>query len=351
MFKNRRSGCIDYNLDFTSGLADIPDSDPQGLATRLALSKQKDYYFNRPWFNELDAENKLSSSKLADELLKPEEYTKPTYTINDQLITPVLTSGSSYLFDQDTGIISCDTSLSGNSGFYIRSPQINDGSLHKPTTQFTFMVDMNDFTTSIKTIGYMYTGNRTMAIKLSLIDVAKRNPRIYIEDTNWSSGYGVDFEVDYVVFNCVARELNGNWITTYKIYYIKDSKLISTKTTSEASYSYASAAPIGQLQVTFANVDKNIKFHLAPIKLYDDYGNEAHMFGYNAPGEDGSINNGEMICQVVINDTTGATKTTFRQNLLNSTTTTITSISTDEEFYNNYKLDWNTYAKVYNLPR
>lgn len=351
VFKNRRSGCTDYNLDFTSGLADIPDNDPQGLATRLALSKQKDYYFNRPWFTELDTENKLNSSKLADELLKPEEYTKTIYTINDQLITPVLSSGSSYLFDQDTGIISCDTSLSGNSGFYIRSPQINDGSLDTPTTQFTFMVDMNDFTTSIKSVGYMYTGNRSMAIKLALIDPTKKNPRIYIEDTDWSSGYGVDFEVDYVVFDCIARELNGNWITTYKIFYIKDSKLISTETTSEASYSYASAAPIGQLKVEFTNVDKNIKFHLAPIKLYDDYGNEDHMIGYNVPGERGYINNGEMICQVVINHSTGATETSFRQNLLNSTTTTITSFATDEEFYNNYKLDWNTYAQVYNLPR
>lgn len=351
VFKNRRSGCADYNLDFTSGLADIPDNDPQGLATRLALSKQKDYYFNRPWFTELDTENKLNSSKLADELLKPEEYTKTTYTINDQLITPVLSLGSSYLFDQDTGIISCDTSLSGNSGFYIRSPQINDGSLHNPTTQFTFMVDMNDFTTSISYIGNMYTGNRSMSIKLALIDPTKKNPRIYIEDTDWSSGYGVDFEVDYVVFDCIAREVNGNWATTYKIFYIKDSKLISTKTTSEASYSYASIAPIGQLRVEFAVVDKSIKFHLAPIKLYDDYGNEDHMIGYNAPGEHSYINNGEMICQVVINAATGATKTTFRQNLLNSTTTTITSLATDEDFYNNYKLDWNTYAQVYNLPR
>lgn len=54
VFKNRRSGCSDNGVDFIPGLDSVPDNDPQGLATRLILAQMKPYYYNRPWFNELN---------------------------------------------------------------------------------------------------------------------------------------------------------------------------------------------------------------------------------------------------------------------------------------------------------
>lgn len=54
VFKNRRAGSSDAGVDFKPTLDSIADNDPQGLATRFALAQQKPYYYNRPWFKELD---------------------------------------------------------------------------------------------------------------------------------------------------------------------------------------------------------------------------------------------------------------------------------------------------------
>lgn len=54
VFKNRRSGCSDNDVDFIPGLDTIPDNDVQGLATRVVLAQMKNYYYNRPWFSELN---------------------------------------------------------------------------------------------------------------------------------------------------------------------------------------------------------------------------------------------------------------------------------------------------------
>ena len=68
VFKNRRSGCSDNDVDFIPGLDTIPDNDPQGLATRVVLAQMKNYYYNRPWFNELNTyrSNPNGSTNLAD---------------------------------------------------------------------------------------------------------------------------------------------------------------------------------------------------------------------------------------------------------------------------------------------
>lgn len=328
VFKNRRSGCTDYNLNFTSGLADIPDNDPQGLATRLALSKQKDYYFNRPWFNELNTENKFNSSKLADELIKPEEYTENHYSVNDQIIIPLLTSGSSYLFNQDTGIISCDTSLSGNSGFYIKSPELTSAAT--TTSDFctySFTLNMDDFTTSIKTVGYNYTGNRSQAIKIALINSTNKNPRIYIEDSDWSSGYGIDEATDKVTF--VISCYNDK--TKYNVYYIKDNQIFKSLSTT-SNYRHAPSEPLAYFKCEYANVAKTTTFDFSRSDLE-----------FTAADDTTKLKNGELIS--VIN---GVTTVRDEVTLHNKTKQLLAS---DEEFYNNYKLDWNTYAQVYNLPR
>lgn len=328
VFKNRRSGCVDYNLDFTSGLTDIPDNDPQGLATRLALSKQKDYYFNRPWFNELDTENKLNSSKLADELLKPEEYTEIYYSVNDQIIIPEVTSGSSYLFNQDTGIISCDTSLSGNSGFYIKSPELT--SVATTTSDFctySFTLNMSDFTTEIKTVGYNYTGNRYQQINIKLIDSTNKNPRIYIEDCDWSSGYGVDEATDKVTF--VISCYNDK--TIYKIYYIKNNQIFKSLSTT-SNYSHSPSTPLAYFTCLYANVAKTTTFDFSRSDLE-----------FTAADGTTKLKNGELV-SVINGVTTVQDEVTLHSELSQD-------LASDEEFYNNYKLDWNTYAKVYNLPR
>lgn len=68
VFRSRRSGITDTDFIESSE----SDNDPQGLATRLVLAKQKQYYVNRPWFNELNELSNISTVKLADTMLSPE---------------------------------------------------------------------------------------------------------------------------------------------------------------------------------------------------------------------------------------------------------------------------------------
>lgn len=331
VFKNRRSGCADYNLDFTSGLTDIPDNDPQGLATRLALSKQKDYYFNRPWFNELNIENKLDSSKLADELVKPEGYIENYYSVNNQIIIPVLTSGSSYLFNQDTGIISCDTSLSGNSGFYIKSPELTSAaSATSDFVAYSFTINMNDFTTSIRRVGSNYTGDRSQHISVSLINAATKNPRIYIEDCDWSSGYGIDEATDKVTF--VVSCYNDK--TKYNIYYIKDNQIFKSLSTT-SNYPHAASESLAYFKCLVANN--------AIMNFLTTFDFSRSDLEFTAADGTTKLKNGELVS--VIN---GVTTIRDEVTLHNGTKQLL---ATDEEFYNDYKLNWNTYAQVYNLPR
>jgi hypothetical protein len=66
VFKNRRTGSSDNNVDFIPASSSIPDNDSQGLATRVVLAQQKPYYSNRLWFKELDNLYGVNCSKLAD---------------------------------------------------------------------------------------------------------------------------------------------------------------------------------------------------------------------------------------------------------------------------------------------
>lgn len=68
VFKNRRSGCSNNGVDFIPGLDSVPDNDVQGLATRAVLAQMKNYYYNRPWFNELSSLYGVDTSKLANSI-------------------------------------------------------------------------------------------------------------------------------------------------------------------------------------------------------------------------------------------------------------------------------------------
>lgn len=92
VFKQRRKGCDSLNLDFKSEIETIPDNDPQGLATRVVLSKQKDYYNNRPWFTELDEYYDKDTSILTENIINNSKVEIPgglTYTkeLNAQVDT------------------------------------------------------------------------------------------------------------------------------------------------------------------------------------------------------------------------------------------------------------------------
>ena len=100
VFKNRRSGCSNSGVDFIPGLDTIPDNDPQGLAIRVVLAQMKNYYYNRPWFNELDTyrSNPNSSTNLADAI-----YEASKKNIYENQLADFIAVNNNPIINLDTG--------------------------------------------------------------------------------------------------------------------------------------------------------------------------------------------------------------------------------------------------------
>lgn len=100
VFKNRRSGCSNSGVDFIPGLDTIPDNDPQGLAIRVVLAQMKNYYYNRPWFNELNTyrSNPNSSTNLADAI-----YEASKKNIYENQLADFIAVNNNPIINLDTG--------------------------------------------------------------------------------------------------------------------------------------------------------------------------------------------------------------------------------------------------------
>lgn len=99
VFKNRRSGCSNSGVDFIPGLDSVPDNDVQGLATRVVLAQMKNYYYNRPWFNELSSLHGVDTSKLANKIIENSFKNVSTgYALAD-----FLSFNNNSIFDTTTG--------------------------------------------------------------------------------------------------------------------------------------------------------------------------------------------------------------------------------------------------------
>jgi hypothetical protein len=108
VFKNRRSGCSNNGVDFIPGLDTIPDNDVQGLATRAVLAQMKNYYYNRPWFNELNSLYGVDTSKLVNSI-KNAATTEATkfYSFNLNGYQQLVNGRT----DDNTGVLSNSTGL------------------------------------------------------------------------------------------------------------------------------------------------------------------------------------------------------------------------------------------------
>ena len=85
VFKDRRANAADNSVDFIPALSDVPDNDPQGLLLRTTLAQQKQYYINRPWFNELDKVS-LNVESLANELADISQTVIKKAGINEDIL-------------------------------------------------------------------------------------------------------------------------------------------------------------------------------------------------------------------------------------------------------------------------
>ena len=180
VFKNRRTGSSDNNVDFIPASSSIPDNDSQGLATRVVLAQQKPYYSNRLWFKELDSLYGANCSKLADYItLNSISVPKliKVYTIAD-FITEFgninITDGVASTFGGNTGFKILQSTLNFRQAgvkFAITFTTADDVSTYQNINTANQWISLHIASGQIRLTGY----------KNSTICTAEPNTKYYIE--------------------------------------------------------------------------------------------------------------------------------------------------------------------------
>ncbi len=341
VFKNRRSGCTDYNLDFDSGLTSVPDNDPQGLATRLALSKQKEFYYNRPWFNELDKENKFDAAALADAIEENSLNKYQTYSLNSTNWT--VPTARQNDFDPNTGIITCKGyGGSSNDSFKVVSNvsftnNDPDGESNRTNSaSFCFSIDPKTITRITTASGYaqfciVNSSSTGFVLYYS-------NGKIILGCTNGNSGEANVTDINNVKYILCTLSSYGTRIWGVLKCYDKDKQYIAQAyCIGEATPNYKSHG----LTVDFGYYSGSGYYRDSPLKI-----------GIKPLG----ITFGDASLGVNFNGDAGDLYEVQTYNNLDKVSSTVTTtdhadVQTDEEFYNNYRLNWDTYAKTFNQPR
>ena len=345
VFKNRRSGCTDYNLDFDPGLTSVPDNDPQGLATRLALSKQKEFYYNRPWFNELNKENKFDTSALADAIEEDSLNKYQTYALDTKNWT--IPTARQNDFDPNTGTFyvagyggSSNDSIKCVSNIALTNNDSDSTSPHTNYATLCFWIDPT-------TVAYPSYASGGYAV-FCQVNTSSSSTGLFIYK---QSGGSINFGFTSGNYSTISAE---NWnktkyclctISTYGIrlfaqlncYDENKQYVTSLMQITEATYNYNSKA----LTCDFCSAYSGGIYRDPKLKIgITDLGIPLTTAGLGIPftGKPGDLH------EVILAD-----------NLDSYTSTVITTdhsdVQTDEEFYNNYRLNWDTYAKTYNQPR
>ena len=327
VFKRRRAGCKEAGLDFIPDATvdnGICDNDPQGLAMRLALAQQKPYYYNRPWFKELDEYYTAEGTKqaqLADLIVENSKkpiFTYPELSDTNYMIIPSSATVDNY-YDASTGIFTAkDCAYWRNNYQYSdRADKLDSGSLvvqlrcrfnNSSTTSFDIIRS-----TAIKRPG----SSMSNPLKLQYFG---SNNRLYLY-LNSSSGYAGYF------FNFTDSIPVDTWITIYIEFNADTEERICYYTldgNTEKIYATNSGA-------TFTNKTVQIQFG------YDIY--------FDAPND------------ITGNFSIDYDLSTFRIQLkdavyiepIQGSIVGYNSI-TDSEFYNGYQLDYDTYAEALDEP-
>lgn len=280
VFKQRRTGCQDADVDFTEALNAVPDNDPQGLATRLALSHQKEYYFNRPWFKELNsyASNPNSISNLANKIIENSYINVSTgYALAD-----FLSFNNNSIIDTTTGNFDFPTNSTTDYVTFNSVELLND------TYNFIISFILDD----------TYTYRKILQTSAYCVQIS--NNRIEIRDKSDSR----ICEISASSNTTYTLKLHVENNASLTIYNLVDSKFTQIGTTT------------GDMSITSATLGFNGSY----VMYGDILGASSYI----------ESNNTKYYLAVE----------QFEQQLM-----------TDDEFYNSYKLDYNTFADALNLPK
>lgn len=279
-FKQRRTGCQDADVDFTEALRAVPDNDPQGLATRLALSHQKEYYFNRPWFKELNsyASNLDSSSNLANKIIENSYINVSTgYALAD-----FLSFNNNRIIDTTTG--NFDFPINSTTDYVT----FNSVELLNGTYNFIISFILDD----------TYTSRQVLQTSAYYVQIDNNYIRIFDKSNSKICQISASSNTTYTL------KLHVENNTSLTIYNLVDSEFTQIGTTT------------GDMSITSATLGFNGSY-----VMYGD------ILGASSYIESNTTKHYLAVEQL-------------EQQLM-----------TDGEFYNNYKLDYNTFADALNLPK
>lgn len=290
VFKQRRTGCQDANVDFTEALSTVPDNDPQGLATRLTLSHQKDYYFNRPWFKELDSYSSIpdNSSSLANKII---DNSKMEYEAIGDLAD---------FITKQPGLVLTDGIASSFSSQNYASITNNSTYKNNNTYIFTFTTASN-----ISTLQNIYHAENFFNLEVT---------NGYLRSYSWQSR-----------ITTKLKQVAAN--TQYTI------KVVVSNSNTKTFYEVDSNGTETQL---FVMSDSGMDFNNTSYNTFiglSSYNQDSPFLGTM------DFKN----CSIQLNGSD--TPQTFVEVIKK------TRPMTDDEFYNSYKLDYNTFADALNLPK
>lgn len=302
VFKNRRSGSKKANVDFVSTLDTVADNDPQGLATRFALAQQKKYYKNRPWFNELDELVDLDPTRL-QKIIENNSY--------------ITTSGGS--FDKSKFTVATGGELDDNGILNDCSKKVTVTGLNIPLT--------NELIIFGPKITFEFNSN----------DASSPNDQIYIRDTGTN-------------FTSVSEGLSSEWVSTYLPFNPagQSVSLLDQKLTN-GTY---------QLKINLKKVSDQIQV----LYQFINTSNDSIIYQTTRTGTPkGDFTIKDMI---IANDSLQQNETSKVYNLssikiVDQDDTVLFSAQseasktymTDEQFYNQFKLDYDMFARAFNLPQ
>lgn len=315
VFKRRRAGCSSADVDFLPFKqfeTGANDNDPQGLAMRLALAQQKPYYYNRPWFTELDELYTTEGSKqaaLADKIIEDSKSIiyKPDYTKVEKVGNVTL--------NEDTGIA---TSSSFNKYNYIAIPNTVQGAVNSLELVMKYLVPESPGWSSIMT--------KSLSDKGSVSGLALVN----IEDGSIGNRVGLSFEKQggttrqSISFdNLDSGTTGGKYYRYFKIHYDGTNWTAQVTTDDGVTWSDPISPTKASQEKPYLNQDKFYFFNTSKnsnIKLTElDLG----VFKLNINGTDILPHNIEA----------------GQSNM------------TDSEFYSNYQLSYDTYAEALGEPQ
>lgn len=304
VFKRRRAGCSSADVDFLPFKqfeTGANDNDPQGLAMRLALAQQKPYYYNRPWFTELDelyTEDGTKQAALADKIIEKMKYEVTNYD---------------YSAFSEHGRVVINTSTGECTGF---------------TTS------RKDYISRSNTLTSGEVSSFSIVVGVTLDDINSSYTNIIKFSSGASQTWGILYRQQPDIVRLVAKDRTNESI-------ILDAQW--TPSASGTQYIYVKYNYDGTTYTYQTSTDKGLTWSQSEVITPTNTNKPV------TPQNDLLIAEG---------DGSGITafdlkvfECTINNESLGPTKTITTETMTDSEFYNSYQLDYSTYAEALGEPQ